>query len=45
MHSALRGLVLLQVELPEEWERILRLDFGPRMGEVSHTLFLEVMGK
>lgn len=45
MQAALRGLVLLEVQMPKAWERISELQFGPRLGEPSHHLFLEIMGK
>ena len=36
---------MLDACLGTEWERVAKLSFGPRLGEVSHILFLEVMGK
>lgn len=45
IQAALRGKVLLDVRLPKQWERNAELEFGPRLGEPSHRLFLEIMGK
>ena len=45
MQSALRGLVLLDVYLPLDWERVVELKFGPRLDNCTHRLYLEIMGK
>ena len=45
MQSALRGLVLLDVRLPLDWERVVELRFGPRLDDCTQCLYLEIMGK
>ena len=45
LHSALRGLILLDIRIPLQWERVVELKFGPRLQECSHCLYLEIMGK
>ena len=45
MQFALRGLVLLDVCTPLEWERVVELKFGPRLEDCTQRLYLEVMGK
>ncbi len=46
LQSALRGLVLSGVEMPQAWERVLRLDFATRPAEAPlQQLHCEVMGR
>ncbi|KAF8058048.1 rqcH [Scenedesmus sp. PABB004] len=44
--AQLKGLVLLRADLPAPWERVARLEFGPRPGEpAARRLFCEIMAK
>lgn len=46
MHSALKGLVLTGVTVPQPWERTLALEFSTRPGdEPSITVFVEIVGR
>ncbi|KAH9560314.1 hypothetical protein CY35_06G099100 [Sphagnum magellanicum] len=42
----LRGLAILEVRLPEEWERVVELTLGVRPSEPpSKHIFIEIMGR
>ncbi|GAQ80351.1 hypothetical protein KFL_000520210 [Klebsormidium nitens] len=46
LRQTLRGLALLEVGLPEKWERVARLRFGVRPGDPPvKDLYVEVMGR
>lgn len=48
LHSAeLKGLVLIDAELPKTWERVVKLSFGPRADTQSetHHVYVEVQGR
>lgn len=45
MQAAIRGLILLDIDIPMMWERVATLKLGPRLDECTHHLYLEVMGK
>jgi predicted ribosome quality control (RQC) complex YloA/Tae2 family protein len=46
LRQTLRGLALLEVGLPEKWERVTRLRFGVRPGDPPvKDLYVEIMGR
>ena len=46
IQSQVRGLVLLDATVPQQWERVVQLSFGPRPGTPpTHHIFFEVMGR
>ncbi|GMH36414.1 hypothetical protein BSKO_04282 [Bryopsis sp. KO-2023] len=46
LHANLRGLILMDVDLPASFERVVQFKFGKRLGgELEYSLWCEVMGK
>ncbi|KAK9868230.1 hypothetical protein WJX84_009935 [Apatococcus fuscideae] len=44
--NGLRGLVLLQADLPQPWERVIALSLSSRPSDpISHVLYFEAMGR
>lgn len=46
LHKVLRGLILVDVEVPVEYERVVQFKFAKRQGgELECSLWCEIMGK
>lgn len=44
--AELKGLVLLDVEIPRAWERVVRLKFGPRASEdATRHVYAEIQAR